>query len=648
MNAATALSLVAAAIDLVIGLLALAFGEAPGWKHFKTFAFVAFSGAVYSAGNALFATDPANLALIPWVARINAGVACFHCAAWIVYASKQYGEPLTRAARVTILALAVVGLTALVPGAVMTDTVVTQTIHWARVSYHIAPTSWFGALTIPFIPLTLLGPVLIYARKAREGAPGARTHLVGFSLLFASGINEVLVALSVVENLYLADLGFLAAVLSVSAEMTYRVTRDARDLQTLSAELSKQVEERTRELGETRDNLIRAERLTALGRLSASVGHEINNPLSYVIGNLEYALKELERSSSSPALLEALRDASSGADRIRKIVHELRAFSRGSDTDRREMVDVREVLEASIKLVWGELRHRVHLERVLSLVPRVVADSNRLTQVFVNVLMNAVQSIPEERAGQPGSIITVRTVLIDPQQIAVEISDTGVGIAPQDRGRLFEPFFSTKPQDKGTGLGLFVSLGIITSIGGRIELESRLGEGTLVRIVLPVATGAQIEPERISSIPPPSLKGRRLLVVDDDVLVARTLARLLSGHQVEVVSNGREALARLNRDGPAFDLVLCDLMMPDLTGMDVYEEIEKTQPQLAERFVFISGGGVTERSRKFIELHAERVLPKPIDSRQLAKLLSQRAGKDMVGVVGVTSAQDATPSELSS
>jgi hypothetical protein len=183
MNAATALSLVAAAIDLVIGLLALAFGEAPGWKHFKTFAFVAFSGAVYSAGNALFATDPANLALIPWVARINACVACFHCAAWIVYASKQYGEPLTRAARVTILALAVVGLTALVPGAVMTDTVVTQTIHWARVSYHIAPTSWFGALpvlirvvlvaalvvlVIAHLPLILIA-VVIWAVLAHRG-----------------------------------------------------------------------------------------------------------------------------------------------------------------------------------------------------------------------------------------------------------------------------------------------------------------------------------------------------------------------------------------------------------------------------------------------------------------------------------------------
>ncbi|HWA77812.1 MAG TPA: ATP-binding protein [Polyangiaceae bacterium] len=631
MNAATALSLIATAIDLVIGFLALAFGAAPGWKHFKTFAFVAFSAALYSAGDAFFAAGNRDPVLIPWFGRTNAMLACFHCAAWIVYAKTQYAQPFSRASRVTIAGLALVGVLALIPGVVMTDTVVTQTIGWANVSYQIAPTSWFGSLVVPLIPLTLLGPALLYYRKAREGAPGARTHLVGFSLLFASGINEVLVALNVFQNLYLADVGFLAAVLSVSAEMTYRVTRDARDLQALSAELSRQVEERTRELGDARDNLIRAERLAALGRLSASVGHEINNPLSYVIGNLEYAYKELERSGSEPALLEALRDASSGADRIRKIVHELRAFSRGSDTDRRVLVDVREVLEAAVKLVWGELRHRVHLERLLSPVPPVVADPNRLTQVFVNVLMNAVQAIPEERAGQPGSIITLRTRATDAGEIAIEISDTGVGIATQDRARLFEPFFSTKPQDKGTGLGLFVSLGIVSSLGGRIDLESRVGEGTLVRIVLPVDRGVAPEPERISSIPPPSLRDRRLLVVDDDVLVARTLARLLSGHRVEVVGNGREALARLTREGPPFDLVLCDLMMPDLTGMDVYEEIEKNHPSLADRFVFISGGGVTERSRKFIELHADRVLAKPIDSRQLSKLLAQRVGSTPAG-----------------
>ena len=192
---------------------------------------------------------------------------------------------------------------------------------------------------------------------------------------------------------------------------------------------------------------------------------------------------------------------------------------------------------------------------------------------------------------------------------------------------MFEPFFSTKPQDKGTGLGLFVSLGIVSALGGRIDVESEVGRGTLVRVVMPIPEGIVPVVERVSSLPPPSVKNRRLLVVDDDVLVARTLVRLLSEHRVEVATSGRDAMAKLASEGNEFDLVLCDLMMPDVTGMDLYEEVEKQQPGLAARFVFISGGGVTERSRRFLETHADRVLPKPIDSAQLTRLLAKRTAR---------------------
>jgi len=193
------------------------------------------------------------------------------------------------------------------------------------------------------------------------------------------------------------------------------------------------------------------------------------------------------------------------------------------------------------------------------------------------------------------------------------------------RQRIFDPFFTTKSDDRGTGLGLFVSLGIVTSFGGNIQVDSRPGEGTTMRILLPAchAVETTVEPRPRRSIR--ALTNRRLLVVDDDVLVARTLARQLSGHHVEVVLNGAAALDRLSRAGDSFDLVLCDVMMPDMTGMDVYEAVQEKHPELAERFVFVSGGGVTERSRRFLERHSQRVLPKPIDSRQLCELLERSA-----------------------
>jgi signal transduction histidine kinase len=406
--------------------------------------------------------------------------------------------------------------------------------------------------------------------------------------------------------------------------MTYRVTGDARRLQELSDNLARQVEERTRELMQTRDNLARAERLAALGRLSASIGHEINNPLSYVIGNLNYICEELndEQSERQDALiLSAVEDALGGAERIRRIVAELRAFGSSSERDARRPLDVNQLLDEALKLARGETRHRVRIERRYEPVPKVMADPTRLTQVCVNLIVNAAQAIPEDRAGSDSAIVTLRTRTLPDERLALEISDTGAGIREEARERLFEPFFTTKARAGGTGLGLFVSHGIVTSLGGTIEIDSRPGEGTTVRVILPAYQGAEPEQDEVARSSLRALKNRRLLVVDDDVLVARTLARQLSGHHVEVVSSGQAALERLSTGKSNFDLVLCDLMMPDMTGMEVYEAVEEKCPALAERFVFISGGGVTERSRKFLEAHADRVLPKPIDNRQLCELL---------------------------
>ena len=624
MNAATLLTLIACAVEVVMGTLALAFARAPGWRHFRTFALVAFSAAAYGLADAVFASAAPPDELVVMAGRSNLAMGCLHCATWIAYIRHQYSDPLTRLDRCLMAVLATIGLIGLVPGATHGAPVVLQTIAWANVTYHIPTATAVGSVLMLAVPLSLVFSAYNYVRKAQQRAPGARVHVLGFLILFAAMLNEVLVANGWIDNLYLVDLGFLAAVLSVCVEMTYRVTGDARRLQELSDNLARQVEERTRELMLTRDNLARAERLAALGRLSASIGHEINNPLSYVIGNLNYICEELndEQSERQEALiLSAVEDALGGAERIRRIVAELRAFGSSSERDARRPVDVNQLREEALKLARGETRHRVRLERRYEPVPKVMADATRLTQVCVNLIVNAAQSIPEDRAGSDSAIVTLRTRMLPDERLALEISDTGAGIREEARERLFEPFFTTKATAGGTGLGLFVSLGIVTGLGGTIEIDSRVGEGTTVRVILPAYEGAEPEQDEIARSSIRALKNRRLLVVDDDVLVARTLARQLSGHHVEVVSSGQAALERLSTGKSNFDLVLCDLMMPDMTGMEVYEAVEEKCPALAERFVFISGGGVTERSRKFLEAHADRVLPKPIDNRQLCELL---------------------------
>lgn len=624
MNLATTLSVVAAAVEGVMALLAFVFARAPGWRHLRVFAIVALSAAGYSANNIAFSVDGVSESAIQWALRLNYLAACIHCSAWVVYCRVQYSEPLERRDRAAIAALGLFGLLGLIPGLLTTQQIDSFRVAWAGVTYRTPTPTALGAVLMTAPLLVLIRPLTSYFRKAREHLAGARAHFTAFCLLFLLAVNEALVTTGSIDSVYTADLGFLIAVLSVLSEMASRVAGDATRLLTLSTALSRQVEERTREVLEAREALVRAEHLSALGRLSASVGHEINNPLSYVVANVEYALGTLERRDVPKQVLDALHDARGGAERIGRIVRELRVFGRGSPAPQREVTEPLDAVESALKLTGNELRCRAELVRSLEPLPPVLADPTQLTQVFVNLLLNAAQAIPEEQSGGGRAVISVRSRVRADGQVQIEVTDTGRGVSDEDRARLFQPFFTTKPQDKGTGLGLFVSLGIITSFGGTIELESRLGAGTTVRVTLPAAPeGAQAR--KGSSRPPASGRDRRLLVVDDDVLVARSIVRLLSQHHVEVATSGREALGRLLEKEPEFDLVFCDLMMPDMTGMDLFETISQKNPSLAQRFVFISGGGVTERCRKFIESHPGRVVSKPIDQRAIARMLAEHA-----------------------
>ena len=624
MNLATAVSVVAAAVEAVMAVLAFVFAKAPGWRHLRVFALVAASAAAYSAINIAFSVDGVSDPTVLWALRFNYLAACIHCAAWLVYNRVQYHEPIRSVDRSAVTALGALALLGLVPGVLTTNSILELRVAWAGVTYRTPAPTLVGSLLMATPPAVLLVPLTRYFKKARLGVPGARAHFLAICVFFLLAVNEALVAMGSIASVYLADVGFLVAVLSVLSEMANRVATDAKRLLTLSTALSRTVEERTREVVEAREVLLRAERLSALGRLSASVGHEINNPLSYVVGNLEYAITELERSPATNQILNALGDAREGAERIRRIVRELRVFGKGSPEPHRELTNPREALESALKLAGNELRCRAHLVRHFEQVPEVMADPTQLTQVFVNLLLNAAQAIPDELSGQASSVITVRSRRLPDGHVAIEVSDTGRGISEADQKRLFEPFFTTKPQDQGTGLGLFVSLGIISSFQGKIEVDSRLGGGTTVRVLLPAASNATA-PGKLSSRPPMVARDRRLLLVDDDVLVARSIVRLLDEHQVEVVTSGKAALKRLLDQGTAFDLVFCDLMMPDMTGMDLFEEIERAQPSLAERFVFISGGGVTDRCRQFIESHHQRVLSKPIDKRAIKRVLADHA-----------------------
>jgi CheY-like chemotaxis protein/two-component sensor histidine kinase len=364
--------------------------------------------------------------------------------------------------------------------------------------------------------------------------------------------------------------------------------------------------------------------MASVGTLAAGVAHEINNPLASVITNLDLAVRDagelVEVAGYTTELLDELNDAREAAERVRRIVKDLKIFSRVDD-DTRGPVDVERVLESTLRMAWNEIRHRARLVKDYQKTPLVEANESRLGQVFLNLLVNAAQAIEEGKASR--NEIRVKTFIDAQGCVVVCISDTGSGIPESLRSRLFTPFVTTKAPGVGTGLGLSICHRIVTSLGGQIKVDSEVGKGTEFRVILPQAKPDSVVPERASSTPKVAARRRgRILVVDDEPLITKVVRRTLGReHDVEALNSAEEALVRI-RAGERFDVILCDLMMPQVTGMDFHEQLTDAFPEQARKMVFLSGGAFTKRARDFLEHVQNHRVEKPIDAQGLKALVN--------------------------
>lgn len=395
------------------------------------------------------------------------------------------------------------------------------------------------------------------------------------------------------------------------------------------------------------EQLLISERMASMGTLAAGVAHEINNPLSVVTGYLHLLRGELEdlsrrvtEAETSPAgnsatllgevgprlaaMHEEVRDAEEASERVRSIVQDLRVFSRPED-DRREALDIHRVLESSLRMARNELRQRARVILKFGSVPLVDGNDGRLGQVFLNLIVNAAHAIPEGRVGQ--NAITIQTRAEGPM-VVVEVSDTGSGIPPDIMPRIFDAFFTTKPIGVGTGLGLAICHRLVTAMNGRIEVESRVGAGTTFRVFLPRARSGRTQEIPVAR-PAQTTPGRTcsVLIVEDEPALGRVLERLLAPHKVTAVTRASDALARI-RAGESFQLILCDVMMPEMTGMDFHAELSKTHRSVADKIVFMSGGAFTASARSFLENIPNRRLDKPLDTNRLRRLADEVALAD--------------------
>jgi PAS domain S-box-containing protein len=371
---------------------------------------------------------------------------------------------------------------------------------------------------------------------------------------------------------------------------------------------------------QTELQLMLADRMASVGTLAAGVAHEINNPLAAVIANLDMALQDLEPVEALPQdINDELRDARTAADRVREIVRDLKVFSRVQD-DRRGAVDIQKVLESTLRMAWNEIRHRAKLIKTYTKVPRVDANESRLGQVFLNLIVNAAQAIPEGNAAS--NELRISTAFED-ERVVVRVADTGAGMTPEVQARLFTPFFTTKPTGVGTGLGLAISHKIITSLGGTMTFTSTPGRGTEFRVALPIAPPDAVPiTERVPLVGPATRRGR-VLVIDDEESLAQAVRRFLAtDHEVEALTNGREALERIIA-GTRYDVILCDLMMPQMTGMEVHEAILRIDPSQARRMVFLTGGAFTQSAREYIENVPNQRIEKPFDLKALRNLVNE-------------------------
>ena len=374
-----------------------------------------------------------------------------------------------------------------------------------------------------------------------------------------------------------------------------------------------------------------ADRLASLGTMAAGVAHEINNPLFVVFANAGLVLEELTGALSEPATSESgalqharalkesidmQRQILSAASRITRIVADLGAFSR-PELQASGSVDVRDAIEWAIRSTAHEFRHRARLSTTLSKVPRVDADETRLGQVLVNLLINAAHAIAPGNV--EGNQVLVTTGTNDGGHVIIEVSDTGSGIPAEVLNRIFEPFFTTKPVGEGTGLGLSICHGIVASMGGALTVESKAGKGTTFRLELPAGTTQ--EPSVATSPQALAVVRRgRLLVIDDEEMVLSAVSRILNQHEVVCMSHAHEAMGRLRGDDK-FDIILCDLMMPSMTGIEFYEELLTTLPQMASRVVFLSGGAMTSKAAEFLRIVPNERVQKPFGVSDLRSMV---------------------------
>ena len=396
-----------------------------------------------------------------------------------------------------------------------------------------------------------------------------------------------------------------------------KLLQDAKDS---ALGLQEALEQQSQRLEQARQQIIRSDKLSALGQLIAGVAHELNNPLTTIIGRAEIMLGEVKSGKALRDLEQILKQG----QRAAKIVQNLLSFARQTVPEK-QLCDVNQILQGVLEMLEYDLRvSNIEVKTELDPdLPHTMVDANQIQQVFVNIVNNANQAMKEQEL--PGRL-TVRTGRQD-DRLTVEFTDTGPGMGAEQQGHIFEPFFTTKPESKGTGLGLSISYGIVKAHRGGIDVRSSEGEGTTFIIELPViAEPSPASIDETHEVRHTKLNIQKVLVIDDEETINELITEILKeeGCHVDAVTTGELALQKMKEQ--TYDLILCDIRMPGMDGLEVYSQIEHTIPQLAQRFLFLTGD-ISEQTRTFLQNTEKPYLMKPFTREAFLEELSKHAYK---------------------
>jgi signal transduction histidine kinase len=492
-NVSAFLALLAAGLGLFIAALAWRYRRAPGFRDQGWFAVVAVTAAIFTALNVVTTSRTASTDAIIWCAKAQLFLGTVHAAAWLRYASAFLGRTLPRESLAVDAALAIGGLM-LLPGLGFTGEVTSRPLGWLDVVYRDAVPSPVGmAVTaVPLLMFVVLGTR--FALAWLHGVRYAGLHVAALGVLLLMALNDALVLARVLDGLYLLDVGFLVPVAAVTFALSGRVVDDARSLARLREILERTVEARTSELGASREALLRAEKLAALGQFSAGVSHEVSSPAAVVAANLRYLEAALREGGPPPDALECLAESGEAIDQIIRLTRQLLDASRlaAAPDGPGAHLALAPAVQAAIAQAGPHLAgHEVSVEVPAEL--QVLGQAELLAQVLDRLLDNAARAIPAGRCGR----ITLRAERTL-GRVRLLIDDDGEGMTPAVLARAFDPFFSTRQEGEGRGLGLAVARGLLQSLRGDLRLESTPGRGTRAIVELTAA-----QPAAAPSLTPP-------------------------------------------------------------------------------------------------------------------------------------------------